>query len=70
MGEAISVTTCTTCGFGTYSLIENANECRACPDNSECPGGFEILAEPGYWRSSETSESVYSCFFPGACLGG
>jgi len=68
-GEAITVSICNYCQWGTYSLEENANACKICPDHAQCEY-YYINVTQGYWRPHLDSEEPYPCFFPGACLGG
>lgn len=63
---------CFRCPQGTFLLEapEVATPCKACPlDKAFCEGGSNIGPKPGYWRSSNTSDTFYECFTKGACLG-
>ena len=34
-----------------------------------CNGGSDIGPQPGYWRSSNTTDNMIECLFTSACLG-
>eukprot|EP00163_Fabomonas_tropica_P003486 TRINITY_DN1298_c0_g1_i2.p1 TRINITY_DN1298_c0_g1~~TRINITY_DN1298_c0_g1_i2.p1 ORF type:complete len:2301 (+),score=155.89 TRINITY_DN1298_c0_g1_i2:1379-8281(+) len=52
---------------GSYG---KGNQCRACPENAVCPGGFRVHPAPGYWNSKEDSPEIIRCVPAEACLGG
>lgn len=58
---------CYPCPTGKFSFFPFSS-CQSCPKNSKCPGRSEIILDPGYWRSSLTSLSIYTC--KQSCLGG
>ena len=68
-GELIGATSCTLCPSSKY-LIGPDTSCKACPSGGSCIGGDMIIPLPGYWRSTNLSEIVYSCSVSAACLGG
>ena len=53
--------TCFRCGFGRYSFDPKENFCHECPANAVCKGGTSIDLNQGYWKSSETSVSIFKC---------
>ncbi|KAL4426952.1 hypothetical protein ABPG74_017209 [Tetrahymena malaccensis] len=58
-----------------YSLIQpnvdNYGECKKCSPYAICEGGDKITIKPGYWRSSDQSDSIQFCINnPLNCLGG
>ena len=38
--------------------------------NSFCPGRDTIIVNQGFWRASQSSDHIYECLYPEACLGG
>ncbi|TNV74916.1 hypothetical protein FGO68_gene4333 [Halteria grandinella] len=63
---------CQKCNKGTYlyQIQTQPYSCKDCQSQySECLGGFQVFPLAGYWRSSNISESFYSCLFKEACLG-
>ena len=67
---------CRKCDLGQYLLIPPGDSlpkmCKSCPASSKakCLGGTEIMAMPGYWRSSVESDNFIECRNEEACLGG
>ena len=47
-----------TCAYGSRS------DCRRCPRNARCPGGFRAWPMPGHWSSGEASLNVVRCAAP------
>ncbi len=60
---------CVDCIVG-YFNVEANSECQICPANANCLGTDKLIADVGYWRSSEFSSGVYRCLANGACKGG
>ena len=69
-GEVTSSTGCYLCPKNTFSVDPLERECRACPGYATCPGGSELLLDPGYWRISQLTSDVYECPIRSACAGG
>ena len=73
VGEGLKATgACFACPMGTFLLIAPtvATECEACPkEKAFCLGGNNIGPKPGFWRSSEISDTFFECFEKEACLG-
>ncbi|EAR82732.1 transmembrane protein, putative (macronuclear) [Tetrahymena thermophila SB210] len=66
---------CYQCAQGEYSLIQpnidDHGECKKCSPYAICEGGNQITIKPGYWRSSDQSDSILFCINnPLNCLGG
>ncbi|CAI2374896.1 unnamed protein product [Moneuplotes crassus] len=68
--EATDQGTCRECDAGTYSLEWNSTECIKCMDNALCLGRNQVSVNPGYWRSSQTSEFITECLVKESCEGG
>ncbi|CAI2378749.1 unnamed protein product [Moneuplotes crassus] len=68
--EATDQGTCRECDAGTYSLEWNSTECIKCMDNALCLGRNQVSVDPGYWRSSQTSEFITECLVKESCEGG
>eukprot|EP01113_Clastostelium_recurvatum_P021599 TRINITY_DN2561_c0_g1_i3.p1 TRINITY_DN2561_c0_g1~~TRINITY_DN2561_c0_g1_i3.p1 ORF type:complete len:693 (-),score=152.10 TRINITY_DN2561_c0_g1_i3:7-1989(-) len=46
-------------------------DCAACPEGAQCPGGYRMWPQPGYWNPNETAGFVQKCNDPPErCLGG
>eukprot|EP00163_Fabomonas_tropica_P014677 TRINITY_DN2669_c0_g1_i1.p1 TRINITY_DN2669_c0_g1~~TRINITY_DN2669_c0_g1_i1.p1 ORF type:complete len:1253 (+),score=231.12 TRINITY_DN2669_c0_g1_i1:224-3982(+) len=58
------------CKFGYFALSSNFTKCETCPFGAKCPGGLELVTEPGYFQSAEKPEAFNDCEPPEACLGG
>ena len=69
LGEVQVSNACSICPLNTYSLKLGASLCNPCPSGAECLGGLKVYPLPGYWRASETSNTLWSCFSDAACLG-
>ena len=41
---------CETCPMGEYTVVIDSESCIKCIDHANCPGGFVIEVDPGYWR--------------------
>jgi hypothetical protein len=69
-GEKFLNGACVSCNNGTYSLIYSEDQpCMKCPEEAtECYAN-NINIAPGYWRVSETSNTIISCPYLG-CKGG
>ena len=54
-----------TCAFGAGS------DCKPCPDNALCPGGFQAWPLRGYWTPDDRSGNILRCPEPATsrCLG-
>ena len=61
---------CILCSDGFFTLTENQQQCSECPENAVCQDGFNIILDPGYWRTNVTSISIFECYNKDACLGG
>ncbi|CAI2367919.1 unnamed protein product [Moneuplotes crassus] len=68
--EVTDQRTCRECDAGTYSLKWNSTECTKCMDNALCLGSNQISVNPGFWRSSQTSEFITECLVEESCEGG
>lgn len=66
-GEVVESESCVRCEPMTYSLNPSDRGCEQCPDGAVCYGGAEVFPMPGYWRSSNLSDTFYPC--SRACLG-
>jgi hypothetical protein len=42
-------------------VASTGKKCDKCPENAVCKGGNNLEVNPGFWRSSYTSSTVYSC---------
>lgn len=66
---------CFKCLRGSYSLIDpmvielKYQRCYMCSNNVECLGGNILVPYPGFYRKSNMSINVVSCFNSQACLG-
>ena len=63
------------CDRCVRSWFENANgNCEECPKGALCEteglGIKALQTEPGYWRGSVESSTIYECARPRACVGG
>ena len=67
-GEEVRNKQCYRCGAGSFSL-EAGSACKVCPTGGNCYGGDSLLPKPGYWRSVNQSEEIYSCLHSEACVG-
>ena len=62
---------CEACIEGKYSFVPSDLVCRNCPKNAFCPGKNVIDLEQGFWKTSNISHLVFSCFLnQHACRGG
>jgi hypothetical protein len=68
-GEKNANEQCIPCEKGTYNFGKGES-CADCPSNAECPGGTAMYPKAEYWRPSNTSETIFKCLNPAACLGG
>jgi len=59
---------CTVCGDRTFNF--DGLKCKTCPVGGDCRGGTSLDALPGWWRSSETSEILFSCPIRASCAAG
>eukprot|EP00752_Nemacystus_decipiens_P003792 g3489.t2 len=62
---------CNPCLENFFKADESPDPCTACPDGlvSEV-GATACTLEPGFWRTSDTSDVVYECPNADACIGG
>ncbi|KAK9840843.1 hypothetical protein WJX81_008508 [Elliptochloris bilobata] len=63
---------CAPCDQNTFNF--DGIKCQSCPTGASCPGGTfgmqtPLLSLQNYWRSSNTSSSLYHCPFLNACHG-
>ena len=71
LGQIYSNRACITCERGKYTLGYNGTKCEKCPSEAvDCPHGYQINLQPGYWRSSNASSSIFPCPISSSCLGG
>ena len=63
---------CEYCASGSYSLSPYDSSCLSCPGGGQCMGGSDIVLNPGYWRNSTTTASIFACNDSSGsrCLGG
>ena len=59
---------CTVCKDRTFNFDGIA--CRACPEGGDCRGGTSLDALPGWWRSSDSAEVLFSCPIRESCVAG
>ena len=70
-GESqISSSECQEWAPGTYSFHWNSSICESWMNNAVWAGKTEIQVNPGYWRKSTNSTSIFYCNYPAAWLGG
>ncbi len=67
-GEVLNNNRCIKCIRGTYSIDPFSITCNKCLDNSVCDGGSVLNINPGYWRVSSVSTTVYKCPLDSSCL--
>ena len=69
-GEKYLNGACVSCGNGTYSLTYSEDQsCQKCPPEAIDCYGSDINLAPGYWRISDTSDTILPCLYSG-CKGG
>ena len=51
---------CRPCPDNTYTMVYGATSCKPCPEGGECDAGILLGAQPGFWRTSTQSETVWS----------
>lgn len=63
---------CLVCPVGTfqYFVPESKTSCQTCPKDAVCYGKATVAPNPGYWRSSNTSDNFIKCPNIDVCLGG
>eukprot|EP00903_Cladosiphon_okamuranus_P017519 g16134.t1 len=62
---------CNPCLENFYKPEESPDPCTACPDGMVSEVGATVCTlEPGFWRTSDTSDIVYECPNADACVGG
>lgn len=49
------------------SNLASNEECEKCPPNAFCPGGEEIIPNPGFWRMNADSKLIFLCWQKMAC---
>ena len=59
---------CTVCKDRTFNF--DGIKCLACPRGGDCRGGSSLDALPGWWRSSDTAEVLFSCPVTESCVAG
>ena len=59
---------CVRCKDRTFNF--DGRVCKPCPLGGDCLGGDTLLSETGWWRSSNTSEVLFACPRPDACVAG
>jgi len=59
---------CTVCKDRTFNF--DGIKCKTCPNGGDCRGGTSLDALPGWWRSSETAELLFSCPIRESCAAG
>ena len=70
-GESqISSSKCQEWAPGTYSFYWNSTVCESWMNNAVWAGKVEIQVNPGYWRKTTNSTSIFYCNYPAAWLGG
>lgn len=69
-GEVHLADRCEFCYTGNYSFSPQDSNCSFCPANAFCPGGYELHANPGYWRNGINSAKLFQCPFLTNCHGG
>jgi len=68
VGETQINTYCEVCPYGKYNLEASA-PCESCPTGAICYGNYTLVPEPGYWRLSATTDTIWECYESAACLG-
>ncbi|CAM9462638.1 unnamed protein product [Scytosiphon promiscuus] len=62
---------CNPCLENFYKPDEGSDPCLACTDGLVSEAGAVVCTlEPGFWRTSNTSDTVYECPNEDACVGG
>ena len=69
LGESVVNNACSVCPLNTYSLVLDSTHCEPCPRGADCLGGAKIYPQTGYWRASESSDLLWTCFSDLACIG-
>ena len=59
---------CTVCKDRTFNF--DGIKCRECPEGGYCRGGTSLDSLPGWWRSSDVSDLLFSCPVKDACAAG
>ena len=59
---------CTVCKDRTFNF--DGIKCRECPEGGYCRGGTSLDSLPGWWRSSDVSDVLFSCPVKDACAAG
>jgi len=59
---------CTVCKDRTFNF--DGIKCLTCPRGGNCRGGSSLDALPGWWRSSDTAEVLFSCPVTESCVAG
>ncbi|EWS76277.1 transmembrane protein, putative (macronuclear) [Tetrahymena thermophila SB210] len=54
---------CESCPDGKYSLSQNDNQCKVCPDSALRCIGSNIYLQNGYWRENEDTDNILQCSF-------
>lgn len=69
LGESLVNEACSVCPLNTYSLVLDSAHCEPCHRGADCLGGAMVYPQAGYWRASELSTVLWTCFSEQACLG-
>jgi hypothetical protein len=64
-----TIPVCQPCDAGQYSLTTNSTLCKSCLSSAVCDGRADMYPNAGYWRSSELTDTMFSCLYSSACLG-
>ncbi|KAL4490169.1 hypothetical protein ABPG73_021213, partial [Tetrahymena malaccensis] len=52
---------CESCPDGKYSLNQNDDDCKQCPDSAIRCIGSNIYLKNGYWRKNEYTDNIFYC---------
>lgn len=59
---------CTVCKDRTFNF--DGVKCQTCPMGGDCRGGASLESLPGWWRSSDSAEVLFSCPVRESCVAG
>ncbi|EAR83234.2 transmembrane protein, putative (macronuclear) [Tetrahymena thermophila SB210] len=54
---------CESCPDGKYSLNQNDNQCKLCPDSALRCIGSNIYLQNGYWRENDETDNIQYCSY-------